>query len=548
MNSNDSTAWLAVTLGLLFCVSGNVSAMEAAISGARSPQNERHISPTGDDTHDGGTAATAWQTWPFALSQLQPGDVLIVGEGTWTNGSVQQVSDPQPVLLNARLPAVDCDPSAVNPEYFWPYQRGTADAPITIRARNERKSLLRSDGRAAAFSIRHCEHWVLDGLRLEAADHDGGSAWSVLDIAGSQHLRLQRLLGRRNNRFHNSHIFRLVRCQKCVITESEAYEFHRHGFSISDSEAIEITRCYAHSRDRADICGGRVSHDVAQGMGDEGVVCYFSNHCLVQNVIVENCEGIQVTGDHNRVLGCIAMDGPFGFRFASNCQDSGEQLCRFDAGKPQEDTYAYGNHGENLVAIDCSIAGIDCDASGATTLRHVTMVACRTIAFWGRDRKTTAGFDTSFQVDYALALGFGGRVGIVADSSVTGTWGGKYLNAFGHSVNDFGPSASQSFGNQYGKWEKVSSIDPGLGANLVHVPKTSPMWQPDGNCIGANVLYRYEDGQLTGAALWSPATGEFPHGAVIRYVNDPASGPSAVDVHVRLRVNSSGGALPLGYQ
>lgn len=64
--------------------------------------------------------------------------------------------------------------------------------------------------------------------------------------------------------------------------------------------------------------------------------------------------------------------------------------------------------------------------------------------------------------------------------------------------------------------------------------------------IAANILYRYENGELTNEPLWVPKTGEFPHGAIVPGVND-IPGKSAFDVHRRLNVNCNNCPFPAGY-
>ena len=68
----------------------------------------------------------------------------------------------------------------------------------------------------------------------------------------------------------------------------------------------------------------------------------------------------------------------------------------------------------------------------------------------------------------------------------------------------------------------------------------------NGEDIGANILYRYQDGILSDVPLWDPSTGEFPHGALVKGINDVA-GQSLFDVHKRLNVNSNGCTFPVGY-
>lgn len=68
----------------------------------------------------------------------------------------------------------------------------------------------------------------------------------------------------------------------------------------------------------------------------------------------------------------------------------------------------------------------------------------------------------------------------------------------------------------------------------------------NGADIGANILYRYENGVLTREPLWNPSTGEFPHGALVAGLND-VPGQSLFDVHRRLNVNTNGCLFPESY-
>jgi hypothetical protein len=65
--------------------------------------------------------------------------------------------------------------------------------------------------------------------------------------------------------------------------------------------------------------------------------------------------------------------------------------------------------------------------------------------------------------------------------------------------------------------------------------------------IGANVLYRYQDGVLTNIPLWDPSTGKFPCGRVIAGLNDIQES-SCFDVHQRLNVNTNGCPFPSSFR
>ena len=94
----------------------------------------------------------------------------------------------------------------------------------------------------------------------------------------------------------------------------------------------------------------------------------------------------------------------------------------------------------------------------------------------------------------------------------------------------------------------TSTDDPIMGTCKVFIPngsnlKGAGLGSAD---IGANVLYRYENGSLTNQPLWSPATGAFPCGAIVAGVND-IPGQSCFDVNQRLNVNTNGCGFPSGY-
>jgi hypothetical protein len=85
----------------------------------------------------------------------------------------------------------------------------------------------------------------------------------------------------------------------------------------------------------------------------------------------------------------------------------------------------------------------------------------------------------------------------------------------------------------------------GSGQCIVYVPSKSNMKGAgkDRADIGANIIYRYENGVLTSKKLWNQSTGQFPCGAVVKGVND-TSGSSCVDVHKRLNVGVNGCPIP----
>jgi len=87
------------------------------------------IAPNGDDASSGTSSGTPWKSFAFAIPELQPGDTLILKDGTYSPASTE-------------LPTIDCHEDANN---------GAQSNPITIKAENERQAFLQDDGHHAAF-------------------------------------------------------------------------------------------------------------------------------------------------------------------------------------------------------------------------------------------------------------------------------------------------------------------------------------------------------------------------------------------------------------
>jgi len=92
-------------------------------------------------------------SWSATLAQLQPGDTLLLQDGTYS-----------PVTI-------DCSSNARN---------GTASAPITLRAENERKAWLKADGSTSALYINGCAYWTFEGLHASSADLNDDNGRSVI--------------------------------------------------------------------------------------------------------------------------------------------------------------------------------------------------------------------------------------------------------------------------------------------------------------------------------------------------------------------------------
>ncbi len=100
-----------------------------------------------------------------------------------------------------------------------------------------------------------------------------------------------------------------------------------------------------------------------------------------------------------------------------------------------------------------------------------------------------------------------------------------------------------------GHYADTAERDPGFGPCRLWCPDGAACKgaASDGSDLGATILYRYENGKLTGNPLWDRETGAFlGAGAIVAGLND-VPGSSLFDVPKRLNVNQNGCRFPSGY-
>ncbi|MCA9711673.1 MAG: protein kinase, partial [Myxococcales bacterium] len=252
-----------------------------------------YVSPAGDDA-GAGTRDDPWRTFARALPELSPGQSLVLLDGVYEPSTTG-------------LPDIECFDGGNA-------RSGTAQAPISIRAEQERGPLLMGDGSSPAVSIDGCQHWRLFGLRGRNADSpgsQGGQQTYTVLIRDSQDIVARRLLFSHNNRYYNTHLYGITGSLRVLVEDSEAYDFHRAGFFLTDSQQVTLRRCYARGSDFPDLpdCSGEVDPETPY------------------------CSGTTTTGDHGfeayrdvieaRFENCVA-DGPLGsgIHLDASCHDN----------------------------------------------------------------------------------------------------------------------------------------------------------------------------------------------------------------------------------
>jgi hypothetical protein len=484
-----------------------------------------YLSPAGDDGRDGRTPRTAWRSFAHAVPRLKPGDTLLLRPGRYTRATTG-------------LPVIDCAGSAHD---------GSAERPIVLRAEKERQAFLDNpSGLDNAFRMTHCRYWRIEGLYLKGGNgraHPG----DLFLVSQSEHVQIRRLLATRSNTCSNVHVVSIEESKDVLLEESEVYDFHRHGIHGWRSRDLVFRRNYVNGRDGGDQCASAYkSGDEARA--DEGLSFYRSSGGIMENNVAERvnggltCHGGPVGScDDSRFLGNVALNTFRGFGADTRCR--GLDPCPADRIVERnlwENDVAYNEPGVTMQYGFWFIATV------GATMRNNTVIGF-----------TTAGIRAQLDPpDRAVRS----RVSLAAENTLL-----HKGVAFPVDVEDFREGTSHlDYVNvsqnrrrnalvRKDVWcptcfEHVTERDARLGTCTVFIPSTSPLKGAgqDGADIGANILYRYRDGQLSAEPLWDPATGAFPCGAVVPGVND-RPGSSCSDVHLRLHVAHDGCQLPPRY-
>lgn len=468
-----------------------------------------YISPTGSDSNNGLGQTTPWKTFAYVLPKLAAGDTLYLMDGTYTSGT-------------SGLPLISG-------------KNGTANNPIAFKALNERKAHLQGDGTARPFYIMNSSYCTVEGLWAQWGDFStaAGSAFIVYQC---NNIIIRRCLITNSNRTGgnaNNQLFEIsgvnVVSHDILVEENEFYYYHRHGCTCDGSSYnVIFRRNYSNSRLYENV---NPSAGGCTGTGDVAFSGYPSYNCIWENNIAESvCLGftnqVSSSGQKNSWFGNVAMkivNKNLGLADLYNTPGF-RIVYRTDITSiPTGDLF------RDNVAVNCGI-GFGIYNGRSTIVDHCSAINCVTTSFWVYNETGPAG-TFSANVTNCLAVSATGN-GFIEQGFLD--WSFDHCNAWGVSPT-YSPMDSHV--------KNSLQINPQMGTNIVNIPATSPMKGAglNGTDIGANLIYRYENGVLTGTPLWDTVTRAFPHGAIVPGMNDLA-GESAFDVHTRLGI--TGGILP----
>ncbi|MBW2736584.1 MAG: right-handed parallel beta-helix repeat-containing protein [Deltaproteobacteria bacterium] len=487
------------------------------------PINAVFISPSGSDTN-AGTQIQPWKTWSFALSQLGPGDTLVALSGIYGAAS------------GTGYLRVDCDTGATACA-GGPCLNGTSGNPITVMAYPERSALVQGEAGAGAplIYLDTCSYWNLVGLRAEDVDDSSVSGSSVIKVKTCDQITLRRMLAARPNRYGSHSAFAVDYSTNVLVEECEAYDFHRAGISVYRASELTIRRNYLNARLRQNLSDGHIAVCNSPGIDaiSRGIYLFGASHSIIENNVAEEiCIGVGVyvsggNGDDNEIVGNMVL-GTFrtGYGLSSDCNDASP--CT-DPDRIVERDHFTDNLAVGGVWGYYFRGGTDIEVAHASSINY-SGVGCRF-----DEVPENAGLASNVAIATSLAVTSTGNEGfVVIDQSA---WSLTDCNAFGNLGTNYrtdGPPGA--------------SYDPQLGGCRVYIPMGSPGKgaADDGSDIGATIVFRTEDGALTGEKLWDATTGAFPCGLPVPGLSDDTGFPDSacINVHRRLHVGTSGCPIP----
>ncbi len=469
------------------------------------------ISPNGSDSaNTGETSSSPWRTFAFTLPKLNPGDTLILSDGTYSANSTGDLF-------------IDCAGNSKN---------GTATSRITLRAANERKALLQDSGVSNPLLLVNCSYWTLEGLTVQGGDFANATYSELVSLKESNGIIVRRFLIHRDNRYKNSALL-FLRVNNSLFEENELYLYHRYGLQLASGSNNYFRRNFANSRSHADIVNGFPSANGETSRGDAGFNIYGSAKAsfnVFENNISEGNGGGYYLNAYYQVIDQTYFYGNI------SLHDSQGFFVNSGPGAQNMTTNLLAEH--NTIIEPRDIGALISSAKG-TVFKNISLLFGQNSGLLVYKNSESPGDNIySFSGENILSVGKKGTgINITADIQ---TWTIHSSDSFMNSTN-YSPTSSSNFTN-------ALSRDPAIGSCRVWIPVNSPLigLGKNGANIGASILYRYEGGSLTKEPLWNPVTGQFPCGAVVSGMNDIV-GNSCNDVHLRLNINSNACAFPPDY-
>lgn len=409
-----------------------------------------YIATNGSDSNDG-SITSAWGTFAYAMTKLQPGDILIIKDGTYHQSLNITVS-------------------------------GIPGKPISFRTQNDGKVIIDGQRTRVPFIIDQrpgrVHDIIVDGIRFQ------NSNWHVVAVISADRVTLKRA-----SAYHagedNSHVYAIVNSNDILLEDCAASGSGRQMYVPFSSDRVTFRRCWARWQ----------SH--SGGGGPNGILeVYGSNDNIVENLVAtmdqssETVQGLGVWANAGQIANRNKLYGNIIYGLNSWAFFNSSAIHRIE-----------GNRFKDNVGIDNSWGvAVTADADFQIGNMTITGTPQQSLSIY----ETPIVKDDEYKIKGSIrnSILLSGGVGFKAETSPNFiSFVSEYNNVYNLSIPYSGVAA---------KGTGDISVNPELNitkygkGGYLFVPENSPVKKAGegGLQMGAEVLYRYQDGELTNIPLW----------------------------------------------
>ena len=237
-----------------------------------------YVATNGKDTNSG-SSSSPWATFNHAMDTLQPGDTLIIKNGTY----------------NQSLKAT---------------KSGREGSPITIKAENDGGTIIDGNSNLIPLYIagtegNHKSYITIEGIRCQ------NSSGAVVAIARADYVTLKRVsaYNAKDGNNSNYHLISLYIATNILLEDCAASGVGRYLYNIYECQNITLRRCWGRWIDYE-----RTPFGIMQIYGSDDSI--FENNIGTQGPTTKLLDGIgmwahtyNATADRNKIYGNIIYGG-----------------------------------------------------------------------------------------------------------------------------------------------------------------------------------------------------------------------------------------------
>ncbi len=429
-------------MGLIF-TSLTIGAVQAATY---------YIAPDGDD-NNGGTRMSPWKTFVRSMTVLKPGDTLLISDGIYHQSLNVAVS-------------------------------GMKGHPVTIKALNDGQAIIDGQSTIQPCSIRDQNFVDIEGLVFK------NSPLSVVEVARSSNITFRRVSASKAGYGgkDNNHVFDIAGGRYLLLEDCAASGYGRVMYDIYEVEYAVLRRCWGHW----------TSYSGAVNGYGWGIQVYGADNATVENCVLTAVAdpdytngGIAIwantynkSADNNRIYGNVVHGLAFwSYLTASAIHNIAGNRWVNDAAI--NNTYGFFQRGDSDLLAD------------SVTIAQTVKTAFEVSPADYKPKDSNYILNSTLKNSSILLA----SKGVSRDSS-------SYINSFSHTYNNLYDISHCYDGTSAGIGEQCNVLKPkydiaayGKGAYLMRPSNLRGKGERRTD-IGAEVLYRYQNGVLTGIPLW----------------------------------------------